>query len=73
MTHHQVLYGALAAACVAVVTFDTTIGRPSDYPVLREWFGHDWEVARNIQLALATSGAAVFGYLAANAGKKDGS
>jgi hypothetical protein len=57
------LFGALAALCVAIVSYDAYAGMVG-YPLYHALFDGMWKAAVSTTYFIATTGAAVFGYLA---------
>jgi hypothetical protein len=63
MSRWKPLFGAIAAACVALVAFDA-FASTMNYPLFRALFGEHWRAAVSATYALGAIGAAFFGYLA---------
>lgn len=61
--NRQHLWGALAAACVALVGLNA-YAQHNDYNVMRHWFNGEYKYYADLIYGFGTIGAAVFGYLA---------
>lgn len=66
----RVYFGMLAALCGAILALDASTFRPAEYPLMKKLFDGDWIVVRNAVIGVASTGAAVFGYLVSQTGDK---
>jgi len=62
----RIVFGAIAAACAAMVALDAAIGAPMKYPLWHKLFDGEWDVFRNVAYGFCSVAAAFFGYLALN-------
>ena len=66
----RVWFGVLTAFFGAILALDTTTFRPAEYPLMKKLFDGDWIIVRNAMLGIASTGAAVCGYLVKISGEE---